>query len=317
VLGGVVVCSGILTFANPLFNGLYEKMLSATEYDHREHFTHLVENRSGVFAVTEDGTVFGGGVYDGHFNVDLVNDVNSIFRAYALSSFHSAPQRVLMIGLSSGSWAQVIANNPQLQEMTIVEINPGYLQVIPQYPQVASLLTNPKVKIVIDDGRRWLLANPQSSFDVIVMNTSFNWREHITNLLSVEFLQLARRHLKPGGVLYYNTTGSPEVFLTGATVFLYAVRVANFLAVSDDPIVLDTDRLERVLRQYRIDGRPVLNLENPRDAARLRELLAMTARFNSDDGFRNPSVEYADSIRAHCRGRRIITDDNMGTEWMN
>lgn len=317
VLAGAVICGGILTFANPLFNGLYEQILSATEYDHREHFSQVVENRSGVFAVTENGTVFGGGVYDGHFNVDLVNDVNSIFRAYVLSGFHPSPQRVLMIGLSSGSWAQVIANHPQLQEMTIVEINPGYLQAIPQYPQVASLLTNPKVKIVIDDGRRWLLANPQRSFDVIVMNTSFNWREHITNLLSVEFLQLARRHLKPGGVLYYNTTGSPEVFLTGATVFPYALRVANFLAVSDDPIALDAARLERVLREYRIDGRPVLNLEKPGDAARLREVLAITARFNSDDGFRHPSVEYADSIRAHCRGSRIITDDNMGTEWMN
>ena len=93
----------------------------------------------------------------------------------------------------------------------IVELNPGYLQLIAQYPQVASLLRNPKVKIITDDGRRWLLANPHQAFDAIVMNASFNWREHESNLLSVEFLNIARAHLCPGGVLYYNTTSSPEV----------------------------------------------------------------------------------------------------------
>jgi hypothetical protein len=27
------------------------------------------------------------------------------------------------------------------------------------------------------------------------------------------------------------------------------------------------------------------------------------------------TIETADSIRARCHGKRIITDDNMGTEW--
>ena len=52
--------------------------------------------------------------------------------------------------------------------------------------------------------------------------------------------------------------------------------------MSDDPIGWSGPARGGVLRQYRIDGRPVLNLENARDAARLREILAMTARFNSE-----------------------------------
>ena len=69
-----------------------------------------------------------------------------------MSAFHPAPRRVLMIGLSGGAWAEVVANHPQLEELVVVEINPGYLKLIPRYRVVAGLLANPRVKIVITTG---------------------------------------------------------------------------------------------------------------------------------------------------------------------
>jgi len=110
-----------------------------------------------------------------------------------------------MIGLSSGSWAQVIANHPQVEHLTIVEINLGYLRLIQRVPEVASLVQNPKVRIDIDEGRRWLMRNPGRKFDVIVMNTSYSWRSNMSDLLSLEFLQLIRRHLNPGGECIFTT----------------------------------------------------------------------------------------------------------------
>ncbi len=313
--GTGAICVAILILANPLFNDLYEKLLFKSTYQPHQSFSHLVENRSGVIAVTQPGEVFGGGAYDGWFNVDPVHDLNNSFRIYALSSFHPLPHKVLMIGLSSGSWAQIVANDPEVQSIDIVEINPGYVPLIAQYPAVSSLLRIPKVHIIVDDGRRWLLANPDTRYDTIIMNTTFNWREHVTNLLSVEFLKMVRQHLLPGGVLFYNTTSSPEVLLTGVTVFPYGLRVGNFLALSDTPIVVNSDRLEKKLRDYRIDGKLVFDLENPEASARFHEMIAMTHNFNTSDDLHHPSMEYADSIRVRCRGSRIITDDNMGTEW--
>ncbi|MGA6970825.1 MAG: hypothetical protein WBY93_04290 [Candidatus Binatus sp.] len=315
LVGAGGICVAIVLFANPLFNDLYEKLLFKTNYHPNESFSHLVENRSGVIAVSQQGEVFGGGAYDGWFNIDPVHDVNGLFRIYALSSFHPMPRTVLMIGLSSGSWAQIVANDPELQSEEIIEINPGYLPLIAQYPAISSLLRNPKVHITVDDGRRWLLANPNTRFDAIIMNTTFNWREHNTNLLSVEFLKMVRQHLLPGGILFYNTTSSREVLLTGVTVFPYGLRVGNFLALSDTPIIVNPDRLEKTLRDYRIDGKLVFDLENPEASARFHEIIAMTHNFNTDDDLKMPSMEYADSIRSRCRGSRIITDDNMGTEW--
>lgn len=319
-LAGAVVAAiaGVLVItvsSKPLFARAYERMLYKNEYLPTDQFAHLIESRGGVIAVSPDGTVFGGGVYDGRFNTSPLRDTNWIVRAYAISSFHPHPKSILMIGLSSGSWAQVIANHPQLEELTVVEINPAYLRLIPQYPQVAGLLRNQKVKIVIDDGRRWLARNPSRKFDVIVMNTSFHWREHISNLLSTDFLQLGRQHLLPGGVLYYNTTWSPEAQLTGASVFPYALRVINFLAVSDSPIKVDKARWKSVLESYAIDGKPVFDLTRPGDRQRLSEMLSLADSVQSKRPEAQMAMEYADTLRDRYRGKRLITDDNMGTEW--
>ena len=73
----------------------------------------------------------GGGVYEGVINVDLVRDPNLVVRAYALAALHPHPRRVLMIGLSSGSWAQAIAHLPGLERLVVAEINPGYLGSFP------------------------------------------------------------------------------------------------------------------------------------------------------------------------------------------
>ena len=91
--------------SRPVMGSIYDRLLFKNQYP-KSHFQELFEGRSGTIGVTSNGVVFGGGVYDGRFNVDLVHDVNMIARPYALSAFHPAPHRVLMIGIGSGSWAQ-------------------------------------------------------------------------------------------------------------------------------------------------------------------------------------------------------------------
>ena len=297
-----------------LFDALYERMLLKENYPQGMHFDDVVENKSGVIATTQ-GVVFGGGIYDGRFNVDLVNDTNYIQRPFSLSYFHPNPREVLMIGLSSGSWAQVIANHPQVEHLTVVEINPGYLGLIAKHPEVASLLQNPKVRIEIDDGRRWLVRNASRKFDVIVMNTTYHWRAHISNLLSTEFLHLVQQHLNPGGVEFFNSTGSNEVQATALRVFPYGIRLANFMVVSESPLQLDAARWERVLTHYTIDGKPVFDLALPAHQTRLQKVLLMADTMDVDIP-RFMTLESAEHVRERTRQARIITDDNMGTEWM-
>ena len=197
-----------------MFDGFYERLRSKLNYGAGLRFAHTVTNRSGVINVTRDGVLFGGGIYDGRFSTDLEDDVNMIVRAYAIAVIAPKVEEVLVVGLGSGSWVKVIAANPAVKRITVVEINPGYLDVIKEYPAVSGILQDPKIDIVIDDGRRWLRTNPGRRFDLIVQNTTFNWRMNVTNLLSVEYLEQMRKHMRPGGVFYYNTTGSPRVQAT-------------------------------------------------------------------------------------------------------
>jgi spermidine synthase len=271
-------------------------------------FAHITENRSGIITVDTDGTVFGNGMYDGRFNVRLQDDRNGVIRPYALSLFHAAPRDVLMIGLSSGSWAQVIVNNPAVKSLTIVEINQGYLGLIAQEPEVASVLHNPKVTIITDDGRRWLSHHPEQRFDAIVSNTTWNFRANVTNLLSTEFLQLVRQHLNPRGIAFYNTTDSDRVQRTACLAFPYGARFTNHMVVSDTPIDWNFTRWRQTLEAYVIDGKKQFDPQNAGDRALLDSMA-------SADEASQQLIEGCPQVLARTAGKMAVTDDNMGTEW--
>jgi len=302
-----------LILAPFFYTNLYEKLILGPQAPAAGSFAHVVENRNGIIAVAQNGAVFGSGVYDGFFSTDPVNDNNLIVRAYALSAFSPCPARILMIGLSSGSWAQVLANNPETESVEVVEINPGYLQLIPKYSAVQSLLSNTKVRIHIDDGRRWLLSHPTNQYDVIVQNTSFYWRDHSSDLLSADYLRIIRGHLRNGGIYYYNTTGSDDVLATGLSVFPFGLRVLNFLAVSDSPLDVDKRKWSAVLAGYTIDDQQVFDEQDPAISGVLEKYRALA------DSVSQPQVSYgfesSVSMRARIRNPLIITDDNMGWEW--
>lgn len=304
------------------YSNLFERLIFGTRPEAKESFAHVIENRNGVIAATQaeavfgaggQEAVFGGGVYDGSFNVDPTNDVNYVVRAYALSAFAPTPKRMFVLGLASGSWAQILANHPQLESMDIVEINPGHLRLIPQYQEVRSLLQNPKVHVYIDDARRWLVAHPEAHYDAIVANGSYYWRDHSSYLLSAEFLELVRQHLNPGGVYYYNTTESDDAIMTGLHVFPYGLRVLNFMAVSDSPIAVDKARWMAILREYKIDGVPVFNTTNPKAALTLAAYMVLADTVEENPAFLG--METSDSLKARLGRRYIYTDDNMGAEW--
>jgi spermidine synthase len=313
----------LIAIANPLFDRTYEKLYFKSAWKSpnglsTQRFRDVIETKSGIVTVSEgpgSRVVFGDGSLEARLTTDLRNEIahNFLVPPYSISGFHPNPRRILMIGLGSGAWAQIIANHPQLEKITIVEINPGYLQLISRYPEVASVLSNPKAEIVIDDARRWLTRNPDKKFDVVVMNTRTYFRDHASTLLSVEFDQLVRRALKPGGVFVYNSTFSPRALLTGATVFPYAIRFRNCLVASDSPIMVDKERWRQVLLSYTLNGQPIFNAESSQDGARLEQVVSLADSLGSTDSW--DKLEKGESLRQRLRGWRLVTDDNMGDEW--
>ncbi|MCI4039533.1 hypothetical protein MM808_33370, partial [Klebsiella pneumoniae] len=120
--------------------------------------------------------MYGANVYDGAYNTDVFNSVNGIERAYLLPSLKSGIRRIFVVGLSTGSWARVLSAIPEMQSMIVAEINPAYRSLIADEPQIAPLLQDKRVEIVLDDGRKWLRRHPDEKFDLILMNTTWYWR---------------------------------------------------------------------------------------------------------------------------------------------
>jgi spermidine synthase len=303
----------LVLVASRQYGLLYERLAFGGKYQEMGAFAHIVENRNGVICVTPEGALFGGSVYDGYFRVDPQNDANALIRAFFLGAVRPAPGRMLMIGLASGSWGQVFVNNPNVESLEVVEINPGYLQLISSYPIVRSLLENPKLSLHIDDGRRWLVAHPEARYDSIVVNTTFHWRDHSSSLLSREFFQLIHRHLNPGGIFYFNATGSFDAMATALREFPYGLRVINFLMVSDSPIPVDKARWEANLRNIRIDGQPLFPPGDAGAQVALAKYLSLADSLNAPSTY--VGLEYSDKLRPRLSRYPTITDDNMGAEW--
>jgi len=305
-----------LVLASPvLHDQLWERLMFKGRWDPEAPFAHALENRHGVICITPEGVVYGGGMYDGNINVSIMTDSNGIYRPWSLLGTDRTIKRVLMVGLAMGSWAQAVAHFPDLEELIVIEINPGYLELIPDYPAVASLINNPKVRVEIDDGRRWINRHPDARFDAIVQNTTYHWRAHMTNLLSAEYLELCRSRLNEGGVMLYNTTGSRHAMLTGLTVFPEGLRVFNNMMVSNAPLNFDADRWRERLLAVELDDRPMIDLRNPAHRAELRGLMEFAT--SADRPWEKHAMEHGRDLRPRLEklGAEVITDDNMLCEW--
>lgn len=231
--------------------------------------SQVIENKHGIITVFPptdlhthelgDDAVYGGNVYDGRTNLSLIKNTNGLDRPLLLAALQPQPKRVLMVGLSIGSWLALTNGFPGVEHIDVVEINAGYLQAAQGYPVQARALKDPRVNIVIDDARRWLRLHPQETYDLVIMNTTWHWRANSSFLLSQEYLQLIRRHMKPGAVMAFNATGSPDAFYTAAQVFEHAYRYGNFVYAADFDFRERKNSAEarEIYAQVNIEGKPL------------------------------------------------------------
>lgn len=302
LLGGCAV--GLAVGHEPLYDGMLEKLHHKADYQPTGHYKYVIQGRSGIVAVLPGARadeLYGGGAYDGMYNIDPINDANGVTRAHILASLHSDPEDVLVVGLASGSWVRVLMQHTGIKKITVVEINPAYLDLLEHYPDIAAIRNDPRITIEIDDGRRWLNRHPDARFDLIIMNTIYHWRGQATNLLSDDFLQLAKGHFKPDGMIFYNSTGSEDVFFTAAQVFPHVIRIGNIVGASGRPFDATPMQRRQRLLLFATEGVPVFSRTEA-----LREKLERLSNYNIHD--------CGEELRS-ATGLWHITDDNMATEF--
>lgn len=213
--------------------------LSKNSYSENLYPIEVVENQHGIIQIYDDHNdqvVFGANVYDGKFNTNLFHNTNGIDRAYLLAALKPEAENILVIGLSTGSWAKVLSYLPNIKKMTIIEINPAYVEIIKKNPMVQDLLKDDRIEIVIDDGRKWLKKSEQKNFDIILMNTTWHWRAYGSSLLSQDFLKLIHTKMHSSSLFFYNTTQSIDAYQTAYTVFPNVYKYKFMVLASLKPV---------------------------------------------------------------------------------
>ena len=304
----ILLVMGIVIFTSLWIPEKIFHELSKDSYSANQYPSQLIENKYGFIQVYDDGedkVVFGANVYDGKLNTDIFHNSNGIDRAYLLTAIKSQAKTALIVGLSTGSWAQVLTNMPSLEKITIIEINPAYMDFIKQYPEVSELLEDDRVEIVFTDGRKYLKQHQDKNYDIILMNTTWNWRAYASNLLSADFLNIIEQSLAKEGVLYYNTTKSLDAYYTAQSVYDYVYKYKFFVLASNNPVIINQSMIKDNLCQLK-------NYKTKQPVFATQEQCAQAAEVIMS----NPLLPYKDIDMTELgRVPCIITDNNMITEY--
>lgn len=111
------------------------------------------------------------------------------------------PTDVLVVGMGSGMTAGATAVHPGVEQVTVVEIEEQVLGVARTFEAYNHrVLDNPKVRIVVNDGRNFLLTT-NKTFDVITADPIHPWFKGAGYLYASEYFELAAKRLRPGGVI--------------------------------------------------------------------------------------------------------------------
>ncbi len=116
--------------------------------------------------------------------------------------FHSKPVSVLVVGCGAGVTAGSFVLHPDVKRIVICELEPLITQMADKYfsEENYHVVGNPKVQIVYDDARHYVLTTPEK-FDIITSDPIHPWVKGSATLYSKEYFEMCKRHLNPGGVI--------------------------------------------------------------------------------------------------------------------
>jgi len=313
----ILVAAGLLLAAAPLSwnaelmnSGVYiyapkytqmggiEKILSA------ERILEVIEGRDTTVAVHES--------LDGHFRFFTVNGktdggtgrdmATQVLVGQIPLLLHPEPREVLVIGLGTGITLRGMGSHPT-RRIDCVEISPEVVQAAAYFEQANNhALQDPKVRLVVDDGRNLLLTSPRQ-YDVIVSEPSNPWQSGNANLFTADFYELGASRLKPGGLFcqwigLYDIT--PENLKIACNTFLQTFPRAMLFKAGTDLVMVGAQ--QEMTFDY-------LAMRRRMAAPIVRETLEEVGISSPGDLIAMHYLYSEPPLIALCKGARLNTDD--------
>jgi hypothetical protein len=113
---------------------------------------------------------------------------------------HPRPRTVCVLGLGSGVTVGGALRHP-VERVDVLEISPEVVAASGHFAaENHDALKDPRTRVIVGDGRSHLLLSADR-YDVIISEPSNPWLAGVAPLFTREFLEGARQHLMPGGIL--------------------------------------------------------------------------------------------------------------------
>ena len=259
------------------------------------------------------------------------------------SLIHKKPESVLVVACGAGITAGSFITHPEVKRIVICDIEPLVPTVVTpmfgkeNYHVVDGIAQeNPhrvdgkQVEVVYDDGRHFLRTTHEK-FDIITSDPIDPWVKGCAALNTVEYYQMCRDHLNPGGSvclwipLYEsNLETTKSLIATFFQVFPHGILWTNerdgsgydaILFGQVEPTVIDVDELQR--RIDRPDHRLVkmslrdMGFTQPRigtdeEVTREEEGISLLATYSGQ----------ASLLKDWSRGAEINTDRNLRLQYL-
>jgi spermidine synthase len=167
-------------------------------------FLYLAEGATASVAVTENTSGakqfhIAGKVEASDMDIDMRLE-RMLGHVPALA--HPRPRKILIVGNGAGVTAGALSVHPEVERIVICEIE----RVVPASARQFfakenhHVLDDPRTEVVFDDARHFLMTTKEK-FDIITSDPIHPWVRGAATLYSLEYLELVRDHLEPGGIV--------------------------------------------------------------------------------------------------------------------
>jgi spermidine synthase len=150
---------------------------------------------------------------------------------------HNKPESVLVVACGAGVTAGSFVVHPEVKRIVICDIEP----LVPKYvapmfeKENYNVVNDPRTELVFDDGRHFVRTTKEK-FDIITSDPIDPWVKGCAALNTVEYYQMCKDHLKPGGVMSLwiplyesNSEASKSLIATFFQVFPNGILWSNEL----------------------------------------------------------------------------------------
>ena len=197
--------AGVELDAHRMISGVFRNGLLFTAKDAK--ILYYKDGRTASVSLVEfsDGlSIRTNGKSDGGVNLKgppISDETTMTLTAVLPLAIKPEARRVAVIGIGTGITTHTLLGNFDLESVDTIEIEPAMAEASRGFrPRNTSAFADPRSHIHIDDAKTYF-STQNERYDIIISEPSNPWVSGVSNLFTVEFYRLARRHLARDGVL--------------------------------------------------------------------------------------------------------------------